>query len=287
MLSTEDLQTLLTRHGYALVDRHALRPELWHGLPLVPLVPKSLLGDADIMPALLDLKSLDAPTTTRLTDNLNAAQAGKQKCLLSGLLAVTPDTTAEQLQKHLESRLETSSPIGYFLLRYYDPRAFVHFAHVLDVPFMRAMYGPISVWTVPFQNEWIELPAPEKGPTRTFWGTNADQRRALDRIGYINMALKKLSKFRGRPWDDLTEYTEAAEKADRALIVATQELKFKISADLIDFAFHSLVYGAHFYRHPRVQQLLDEVQKDKQLGYAGAAVTMVSEQEWAAIAAAN
>jgi hypothetical protein len=286
-----DYAELLARHDYALVDRYPLWAEPWHDdLPLVPLVPEALRGDANILPALLDLKSLDATQTSRLAENLrevHAAQQGRERRVISSLLAVSPDTTAQKLQKHLESRFHMWSPQGTFLLRYYDPRAFIHFARVMDTPLLRAMYGPIRIWTIPFQNKWIALPAPEAGPTRLFWGVKAEQREKLDRIGYINMALKELCEYRDWIWRDVAEYTDAAEKADRALSIAAREFKFKIPDDLIAFAFHSFIYGTQFYRHPRVQQLLAEVQKDEQLGYAGAAITMVSEQEWAAIAAVN
>jgi hypothetical protein len=154
----------------------------------------------------------------------------------------------------------------------------------MALPFMRALYGPINTWTVPFQDEWLELPAPGEGVKREFWGVNAEERAALDRVGYINMALKELKWHRGQPWRDLAEYTGFAAIADRALMTGARECRLKHPDDLIAFASHALIHGERFYRHPRIQRLLGQTRKG---GYAGAAITMLSKQEWAAIAAAT
>jgi hypothetical protein len=285
-ISATDYAELLTRHDYALVNKPSLEPEPWHDtFPLVPIAPEILSGDLDKVPALLDLKSLDAPLTTRLIENLHAAQTGGEERLISALLAVAPGTQTERVHKHLENRLVMyrARPHGQFMLRYQDPRVFVHFRRVLNEPLIRAMYGPVRVWTIPFQNEWLELPALEDGPRREYWCANPQQADAMGRIGHINMTLKKLKKHRGQPWRDLAEFLEAAEKADRALIVAARELNPEFTPDWVAFAFHSFIYGENFYRHPRVQQLLDEARNDKHFGYAGGAITTISPEEWAAI----
>ena len=279
-----DYANLLAQHDYALVDRGALYPESWHShFPLIPLVPRQLHDRAATLPGLLALKSLDDASTTRLIENLHAAQAGEEEPLVSSLL-VTHGSEQASIQTHLERRFDTSSVQGRFLLRYYDPRTFIHFERILTLPWLRGMYGPICGWTIPFQDAWLTLPAPEVGLTVSAWVVTREMREEIDRIGSVNMALKKLRKHLGRPWRDLAEYTGFAAQADKALITGVRE-GLKVPNDLIAFAFHTLAYGEGFHHYPCIQRVLEKARQNSSFGYAGAAITMVSEQEWADIAA--
>ena len=279
-----DYANLLAQHDYALVDRDAHHPDDYSDLPLIPLVPEQLRSDADLMPGLLALKSLDDATTARLIENLQATQANGEDRLISSLL-VAHGIDQATMQKHLESRLDTASLQGRFLLRYYDPRAFIHFERILTLPWLRGMYGPICGWTIPFQDAWLTLPAPEVGLTVSAWVVTTEDRRTLDRVGPVNMALKAFGKHLGRPWRDLAEYADFAAEADKALITGVQECGLKSADDLIAFAAHTLIYGEGFHQYPCIQRLLEKVREDRNFGYSGGAITMVSQQEWASIAA--
>jgi hypothetical protein len=64
-----DYPDLLARHDYAILNKTALWTQPWHAeLPLYPLVPRELPGDADKMPPLLPLAELSDPQKERLCD---------------------------------------------------------------------------------------------------------------------------------------------------------------------------------------------------------------------------
>jgi hypothetical protein len=235
-----DYAALLARHHYAILNKVALFSENWHTrLPLTQLVPETLPGDANKMPILLELKSLDDTNTARLVENLQAAQAGDEECLIASLLAA-PGVRLDDIRHHLTDRLILTSPQGRVFFRYFDPLVFVHLTRILDAPLLAGLYGPlIRTWTIPFQSEWIALDIPKVTVARLYWAVRAGQRDRLDRIGAINVTLSQWQQQQARPWHDLTEYLEWAERAEYAIEAAQRE-GLSGSDELSAFALQAL-----------------------------------------------
>jgi len=281
---TTDYETLLARHDYAIIDRAALADESeMDGLPVEPLVPKIMQGDADKMPGLVPLEP-GAAHMEMLVYHLECVEQGLGPCLLSCLLAA-PDTTPERLGAHLTNRLILHSPRdGIDLLRYYDPRVFQNLERILTPKQLRALYGPVTEWTFRFQEEWISLPAPEvTGVMPQLWAVRANQHEQLNRIILLNDVLARRKNSLDRPWHDLGEYQSAAQTADEALEAAQNRYRLS-KADSITFARHALEHGKHFHRHPRIQTLLRVARQCKEMPYV-ASSGMLDARTWAVIEA--
>jgi hypothetical protein len=208
---------LLKQHTHALVDCYTLWPEAWHQeLSIERLVPKGYEGDADLMPGLITLKWLDRKYIELLAEDMQGAANSGEPGIISALLAA-PETEDWQLRNHLTKRLIMGSPQGKFLLRYFDPRPFAHFSRLMHAPLLRALYGPIHIWTILFDSRWTQTFKPEDGIARTYWGTNALLRDRLDRIGSLNEKLKKERAERGIPWKDLSEFALHADRLENAV----------------------------------------------------------------------
>jgi hypothetical protein len=275
---------LLSRHDYAIVDHAAIFPEPWHEeLPLRRIVPRVLKESAHLMPSLLSLRLLTAEQAAWLYDNHEAARQGRAGDVLSCLFILAqPGADPEPLLRHLADHLVLRSPQGRALLRYYDPRVFIHLRRLLEPGQTRALFGPVQTWTFRFQEEWIHLTAREAPAAEGAWAVSEAQRQRLDRVGYINTALADWNKRLARPWNGLAEYDQLAERAERA-ITRAQDYRLKQSHDLSAFVRHTLTYGENFHRHPLIQELI----RDLPNGYAGYADVShrLEASDWATIAA--
>jgi hypothetical protein len=288
-------QELLTRHDYALVDRAAIVRESWHeNLPWVPIFSHSLRHDVEKCPLLLPLQSLEKPQLAHLCDNLLVAEKQPKFRLFSSLIKVPPDTKQTSLEWHLRKILELHIPRPnvFALLRYYDARVFPHLYRILKTAprpnILYALFGPITTWTFLFQNEWISVErptVPEGANIPKYWAVEAKTWHQIERIGLLNATLRDFIGEINRPWSVLAEYNAIAEKADRALEIARNEYQLTDDDDREAFAMQSLMYGRHFYQHPRIQTLLHDAQQN-QTSYASASA-LLGEQEWATIAAAS
>jgi hypothetical protein len=278
-----DYAELLAQHNYAIVDIATVEPAPWHKeLPLEPIVPHDLRGDADKMPALLPLTPGE-PYMERLQSNLKDAESDPASHVLSCLLAIAPETSLSTVLWHLRSRLILKSPEGSALFRFYDSRVFVHLNRILNPERIRSLFGPIQTWTYRFQNQWHSATAPEiNGIIPRLCSATTPQRRKLDRVILVNKVLKKWQRKLGRPWSGQEEYTAYAERTDQAMETASQTYQLHKAADLIDFAEHTLQYGTYFHRHPIIQGVLDEIKPKGNTGYSNLA-GILNEQDWAAI----
>jgi hypothetical protein len=282
-----DYAELLAQHNYAIVDIATVDPAPWHKeLPLEPLVPQDLRGDADKMPALLPLTPGE-PYMERLQSNLEEAEGDPASHVLSCLLAVAPQTSPTTVQWHLRNNLILHSPRGErALFRYYDSRVFVHLNRILNPERIRALFGPIQTWTYRFQNQWHSATAPEiNGIIPRLCSATAPQRDKLDRVILVNKVLNQWQQKLGRPWRGQEEYTACAERTDQAMETASQTYQLHEAADLTAFATHTLQYGTYFHQHPKIQRVLDKTKPNGNTGYSNLAGTL-NEHDWAAIAAA-
>lgn len=281
---TTNYEALLARHDYAIIDRAALVDESEiDGLPLEPLVPFELRGDADTLPALLPLEA-GASYMKTLADTFEAADAGLGRYPFTCLLGA-PDVKPGRMKSHLANRLILHSPRGgKDFLRYYSPRVFPQLVRVLSPEQLRALYGPIQIWTFPFQQEWQSHPAPEvTGIVPAFWSVKTEQRERLDRVIRLNAVLEARKNQLGRPWANLAEYSDVSQTADEAL--ETAQSRYRLTeADSVAFALHALAHGEHFHCHPRIQTLLRVAWKNKEMPYAAIAA-MIDAPTWEAIAA--
>jgi hypothetical protein len=281
-----DYAELLAQHNYAIVDVPAIQHEAWHdALPLTPIVPHDLRGDADKMPALLPLTPGE-PYLKLLQYNLEKAESNPASHVLSCLLAIAPETSLSSVQWHLRNRLILHSPHGErALFRYYDSRVFVHLNRILNPERIRSLFGPIQTWTYRFQNQWHSATAPEiNGIIPRLCSATTEQRQQLDNVGLINRTFSKWESRTQRSPRDLQEFDTLAAQAERALQTARGAYKLHLAEDLSAFALHSLMYGERFHVHTHIQRALRDIEPNAHEGYASAS-DMLDENEWAAVAA--
>ncbi|UXY16285.1 DUF4123 domain-containing protein [Chitiniphilus purpureus] len=275
-------QALLARHHYAIVDRFALNPAAWHeALPLRPLVPVQLQSDADKMPALLPLGELSAPQLVLLCDNLLAAEQGEADALLACLLHI-PGGDTDALVRHFSNHLLLRSPQGRALLRYYDPRVFVHLTWLLNPDQLADLFGPTTQWTCLLKHQWVSIPRPVAAESCQYWGASRQQRVQLDQVGLINAVLANWLAPASPAWADLSAFVPLARQVEAALSTAQQRYGLQDAADLAEFAVQALRHGASFHLHDLIQRVLARVNTGATT-YADACA-LIEPHQWAAIA---
>lgn len=261
----------LDHHSHAIVDRAAMDG---HALPddirPLPLVPAELETDADKMPGLIVLSSLSATSKAALVDNLEAALAGQTQSLLSCLLDVPPQVTTQALRRHLVSRLVLPCPQGRVFLRFYDPRVFRHLQWILDGEQQRALFGPVTRWTLCISG-LESRPRPKATTHFTRWHVSAAQRAQLDRVGLLNhvLAQRQLASPDAAPAFE----TAPAQVIDSAIDVAQTRYGFRHEGDLVAFALHALDAGSTFHEHTIIQSLIAELDNNE-CSYADASAAL-------------
>ena len=275
------IPSILADHQYALVDRFSVGEQACEGLPIEPLIPTVLSGDAEKMPGLLALDP-KAPYLPRLIKNIQYANEGIQQHLLSALLAVPPEIEQETLHDHLTEYSAIFLPRAEkYFLRSFDPRVFPHLVfRILNAKQVRCLFGPILAWTFRFQTEWVRVPVPEiDGPFPSILTASAEQRIALDDVIVLNAALLQREQALDREWAGFDEWRAAMEDAVVALQVARKICRLVNTDDLVAFVRHALLHGAFFYRHETIQRLLKDA---IQHSYAARAA-LLKKEDWALI----
>jgi hypothetical protein len=271
-------EQILARHGYVIINLNGL-PEnkaeaLQAALPLSRLVPTGLKGDTARMPVLLSVADLDDARRTALRAHLQMFEEKGHACLLDA-----PEATDREVRLHLTRRLLIESPRGKIFLRYFDPRVFPHLVRILPPDRVRALFGPIQHWTIPFQKSWRSYERPEvSGIIPLHWTTDAQQADyILKRIGPTNTVLRRWCAGLGRDIPP-AEFDSLAAHIDRALLAARQ-YGLHADNDITAFALHLIEHGEHFHRHPRIQPLLENNRYET-------ATALFNKQDWAEITAA-
>jgi hypothetical protein len=283
----EDVFTLLERHDYALLNMHNVWPQSWHeGLPLKRLELPDYPGHAHLAPGLLDLSKLDSEQYERIANELSAIERGQTDRMFGSLIAA-PDVEEKTLSRHLANRLILHTPEGKAFFRLCDPRVLIHMSRLFIAPRLRQFFGPIAAWTIPFDERWVGLEKPEEGLTSSFWSIDARHFPKMSRLISVNPTLKEIRRHRDRPWRDMAEFHEFAEKADVAVAEANRIFGPNVqNEEIVEFAFQSYRYGAHFFEHPRIQNLLAEVRAN---GWSWRETTIMhmSEADWAQVSMQN
>jgi hypothetical protein len=264
---------LLECHTHAIIDWTSIVSADWHqALPVQPLVPHFFRNtDEDYMPVLLTLDSLDETHRERLVDNLTDAEGSPYMLMLSCLLRASPEVDSDSLACHLTDMLMLNGPGREGrdrLLRYHYSSIFLHLLRILRPNRIRQLFGPVEVWSVPFQREWIAFTPPETNvPTPVYWAVKEKQDQRIECIGLINAILVRYRDETNHRWANVDDFHVDAEKVDRILTFAGQHYRLRDENDLVLFALHSLLYGEGFHRHQKIQELMQTVQA-KGWGYA-------------------
>ena len=283
------MKELLQQHTHAIIDWTSVVPADWHKeLQVQPLVPRFFRGtDDDNMPVLLTLGSLSETHKQQLCNNLEDAKARPYMNMLSSLLCVDSQVHPDSLAHHLTNLLMLNGPGREGvdrLLKYYYPAVFLHLLRILPPKRIRQLFGPIEIWSLPFQKEWIGLMPPETtGAIPMYWAVNEEQEQRLARIGLLNRILGLWREKTKQRWENVEAFHKDAEKLDQILLLYVHRYRLQVFEDQILFGVHFLLYGEDFHEHPKIQQILQTVQETG-LGYTGGCID-VTEEDWATIAA--
>ncbi|MCL2591707.1 MAG: hypothetical protein FWD67_12790 [Betaproteobacteria bacterium] len=233
-----EVETLLARHDYAIVDRTIIGAEDWHdALPLQDIVPRDLENDVGRAPKLLPLEE-GAPHMDRLAENLEAAREGREEYLFSCLLSA-PDTPPNKMMIHLRDHIVFDPPYKG-LLRFYDGRVFPHLLRMLREPTLRALFGPVSLWTFRLLDNWYSVPPPDTDSMRRYWVLHEKELERVNWIYQINQVLAKWQRQHKRPWKDLDEYHALSEQIEQALLKAQNEARSQDAGEQNAFALREI-----------------------------------------------
>lgn len=262
--------TFLDKHSHALVDQLA-GDGLPGDIPTHAVVPSGLENDAHLLPLLIPLRDLSPEQHAWLLENLSSPSEKKAFPICTVLLASAAET--KHLKAHLAARLLvrlSGKGAGKALLRYYDPRVFAQLQWMLSVYQMRALFGPVDLWSVYLAGAWHTVQRPQVELSN--WVFDAKCCARLERIGLINEVLLSLPPM---PGDTRTETGKAI---DESLIYAKQRYEFERNEDRVAFALHAMTVHREFDRHSTIQNLIGQLAKESQT-YTDA-TALLNESDW-------
>ena len=276
---------LLACHNFALVNPSLIAWNAWlDGLPLKPVVPYIMRGDASSMPHLLPLPP-DAPYLQQVADNLS----DRPEQLALYCLIDAPESP-EVMWAHLHNVLLTRAHLSIYFIPFYKPRVFPHLLRIVRPQELPSLFGPIRTLSFPFQDEWVSHTPPEFPGELipSLWQANAEQRQRMNRVQHLREVLdwyrREVMDF--APWPDYATYLDTMARIEQAMEYAITRYGLIHADDYREFAWHSLRYGENFHLHLRMQDLLDALPQEspgKRHGYADALRTL-TEQDLAALA---
>jgi hypothetical protein len=236
---------LIREYTFALLPPEQ-RPLLPDDFPSVALAVEELVDSAEWLPHLINLRELTAVQFGGLLDPLGAQQQAEEPPLLCALLKA--DCCTERLHQHLSHAQIQRGPRGAKAwLRLHDPRVWLQLPRVLSTETLRALFGPVSAWTVPFDGAWLTSEPPQM---RMPGATRHEARRweALLRIGAVNRALAqlKLNNQEGLP--------QASAVLDALVERAQQRHGLNRVDDQVAFACFGWQTHPQFDQHPLVQE---------------------------------
>lgn len=269
----------LEEHRFGLVDA-SWRDELPGRWPYQVVAPSFLGSDTDRCPVLIDLQDLPAADRDGIAHRL-AQQAQKRDPAFCSWL-VRCELPLSELARHLASRLAIrTGPQGQpKQFRYFDPGTTLQLTHTLGDSGMSWLLGPIiSVW-VPWAGHWTCFERQDPPPAAYPWTSQRVQ--ALLRIGVVNRVAARLAPPE-HPQAWIQQCRRIAEHASRAQTLHGLSRQ----ADLVEFAWHSMVHHPRFDTHPHVVELLQQLRNAKpedELDYLELTVR-ISREQWTSIVA--
>lgn len=262
--------SFLDTHSHILVDQLASNG-LPSDFPTHPVVPTCLENEAHLLPLLISLRELSAKQVEWLLDNLSPLADKSASPICATLLASTAET--KDLVGHLSARVlirRLDKVGGTALLRYYDPRVFAQLQWMLSIYQMRALFGPVDLWSIYLEGAWHTVQRSQLELSN--WVIDAKCCARLDRIGLINETLRGMpSALRGA-------HTEIGKAIDESLIYAQQHYQFERNEDRVAFALHAMTVHREFDRHPTIQNLIGQLATESQT-YADA-TALLNESDW-------
>lgn len=283
-------EELLARHNFAIIDPPLISGDSRNAwideLPLKPIVPLDMRGDAGRMPRLLPLPP-DAPYWQRVADNLS----GQPDRRVLHCLIEAPGSSTGVIRAHVHNALLTHGHLSIYFIPFYDPRVFPHLRRIVRPQQLHPLFGPIRTMTFPFQDTWICHTPPEVPPGTlipTLWQANAEQRQRMKRVQdlYEVLARYRREVMDFAPWPDYATYVEIMARIEQAMEYAMGRYGLTGPDDYREFAWHSIRYDEDFHLYHRVQELLATCPQEasgRRYGYADA-VRNIEEEDWMAMA---
>lgn len=239
----------------------------------VSLAPGPLAENADKLPRLItfaDLgKSFKGDLLELLADQLDN---GKPPVFIAFLKA---NISQKQLATHLKQRLITRDANNKrMLLRFFDPRVLSHLRWMLNDDQLKALLGPIRLWTYRLGDHWEKVEGGGK-PTSHPLIIDDAQHACIARIGLINRLQSEADE---QPGGDLP----APGREIDTWLRKGQVQGLRGQKDLIGYAMDGLARRADFDHHPRIDHMISEA-RDGVRSYHSARRSL-SESDWQVIA---
>jgi len=238
-------------------------------LPWHDVAPEELEKEKHLLPAVIGLDELSDEQRQLVQDYLT--EKNPPAMLLHS------DMSTEALTRRLAQRVViTLSDGSRALLRFADPRAFVHMLWVLPVGHFSALYDGINQWFFPFQEQWRELEF-GKRPEGEWGPLDAQSSNELLNIGLINDTLKILPASR-----DLSDLCARGQKINDWLNYARNQFALTDQKDCVAFAQHGMCLDTGFTRHRVLAQWLQESVEAP--GFYARQTTPLTDNDWKNIA---
>lgn len=220
---------MLNRHRFAIVAAESMA-ELPKGIEGRRIVHKRLSDSAELMPSVVELDRLDVLGRDALLDTIDASEASGQRPVVSALLE--SPVSVERVVLHLARSQVRAGPGGvHAWMRIHDPRVWLHFFRVLGESDLRALFGPITGWTVWLAGHWITTsPSDGAAHPRERELDSVQQWAALHRVGAVNRVLAN------RGWSTHDGLSRHASAIDALIVRGSTRHGLERLSDLVDYA---------------------------------------------------
>jgi hypothetical protein len=258
----------LAECSYAIVDRVAVH-DLPEDLQLIGLIPPALEDSAALMPALLDLKTLNDEQRQLYGERLGHETLRKQPLLFSAFLHT--EANRYELTSHLEKALildRGTNGRSYF--RFFDPRVFIQLEWLWDGRQWGELLGPIDRWSYGLDGHWgtAQRDALIKSGAPT---SDINPMITVAWLDAINEAIALAAP------ESLDARQTSGKLAADLLVVAQRRFGLRQGQDIALFLAHGLRIHPRFYDHPWIRRSLQALPEESDLPYCAIAAELDDE----------
>lgn len=241
------------KSGYLLIDGSNYPGLLdCEPLPSYACVPAALTNIAELLPRLVDIKTLDNKQLQAVREMLALQTAGRHPWAICAVL--TADVEIEELSNQICQFLSVIDDDHRSVLwRFFDPRVFSLTMAIFNAEQRRSLLGPIREWRFAWRKHW--------------WAVAGDACK-VDPLYVIDMALPsqdqwpilRLSRLieqvflrlEGESSLNSADCLRVQQAAIACLAEASVKFRLQEPEDLIDFACLGVKYGQAFRSHPKL-----------------------------------
>lgn len=239
--------------GYLLLDSCADTAFELGDAAAVSCIPAALTNAHQLMPRLVDIKTLAPAHREELSEMLREQAAGRQA--LAVCAWITADVSIEDLAEHLAQFMYGPGPGGAMLhWRYFDPRVFAATLAVCSDAQRVALLGPVGHWRFTWcRHWWLACGSADKVDQLCAYDSAWPSPAQWSIILHAPVLHRVLTQLGEDGAGSAQRCLRQQASAIAYLADGLSTLHLENEDDLVEFVHLCTRYGAAYRQHPRLK----------------------------------